>query len=100
MDDLQVIGMENLDEFEKGIINKLANEYYPKIQRAIKNMTSIVLHINAHSKGGKRKRYTIKIRAVAPTRVFESSAEKWDLATALHKAFEEILHEIEHRFKG
>lgn len=100
MDNIQIIGIENLDDFEKAIINKLVNEYYPKIQRSIKNIVSIVLHIMAESKGGKRKRFTVKLRVIAPTRIFESSAEEWDLVTALHKSFEEILHEIEHRFKG
>lgn len=100
MEQLQITGLDSLNDFEKATLNKLANEYYPKIQRAIKNITSLVVHIKSESKGGKRKRYIVKIRAIAPTRVFESSAEKWDLAMALHKSFEEILHEIEHRFKG
>ena len=100
MEKVEIIGSDSLDESEKGSINKLVGEYYPKIQRALKNDTSLILHIKSKSKGGKRKHYSVTLRAIAPTITFESSAEEWDIASALHKSFGELIHIILHRFKN
>jgi len=96
MEPLQIIGLKQLDEDEQQVVNKLSNNYYIKIQRLIKNATSLQVHIKVHSKGGK-KRFEVKIRALAPIRIFESYMEDWDLAKCLHIAFEELQHEISHK---
>jgi hypothetical protein len=99
MENIQIIGMENLDDSEKKILSKLTKEYYPKIARRLKNKIVLVLHIKLVSKGGKRRRFNVTLRVVAPTHTFESSIEEWDLSTVIHIAFEELESEIEHRFK-
>lgn len=98
MEPIQIIGVKELDEFELPLVNKLANEYYQKIQRELQNVTSVVIHIKSYEKEGKRKKYSIHVRVIAPTRIFESSkAQDWDLARTLHKAFRDIERELQHK---
>ena len=96
---IQFIGVKDLDEPEQALVNKLATEHHAKIKRALRNITSLVVHIKQYSKTGKEHKYSIHVRAIAPTRIFESTASEWDLAKSLHKAFNEIEHEIQHKLK-
>lgn len=100
MEAIQYIGIDQLDDTEKQVLDKLSAEYYEKIQRMLKNETSIVIHVKEYEKQGSRKKYSLHVRAIAPTVIFESSnASDWDLARTLHKAFNDIEKQIEHRFK-
>ncbi len=99
MEPIQIIGIDTIeDEFEKATINKLANEYYEKIQRALRNITSVTLHIKKHTKGGKAK-WDMRVRVIAPTRIFEAQESDWDLARTLHRVFKNIERELQHRLK-
>lgn len=95
---IQFIGVNELSEDEQLIVNTLATEYYGKIKRALKNLTSMAVHVKTYKKEGAKKKFSINIRAIAPTGIFESKmAADWDLARTLHKAFKNIEHEIEHK---
>ncbi|MDP7180651.1 MAG: HPF/RaiA family ribosome-associated protein [Candidatus Woesearchaeota archaeon] len=96
MEPIQVIGINVLDDKEQEAANTLINGYYEKIARELKNVTSVSVHLKAHSKGGKKK-YDIRIKALAPTRVFESQESDWDLARTLHKVFKNVERQIQHK---
>jgi len=98
MEQIKIIGIKELDDSEVGTVNRLAKEYYGKIQRAIKNVTSVVMHVKTYNVTGKRKQYEIKVKVMAPTKSFDSKAVDWELAKALHLAFNKIERMIEHRF--
>ena len=98
MEQIKIIGIKELDDSEVGTVNRLAKEYYGKIQRAIKNVTSVVMHVKTYSVTGKRKQYEIKVKVMAPTKSFDSKAVDWELAKALHLAFNKVERMIEHRF--
>lgn len=97
MEPIQVVGIELLSEQEKTIANKLINEYYQKIVRELKNITSITVHLKAHTKGGKKKKFDVRVKASAPTRIFESQESDWDLARTLHRVFKNMEREIQHK---
>jgi len=98
MEQIKIIGIKELDDNEVETVNRLAKEYYGKIQRAIKNITSLVIHVKTYNITGKRKQYEINVKVVAPTRTFDSKAAEWELAKALHIVFRKIERMIEHRF--
>ena len=98
MEQIKIIGIKELDDSEVGTVNRLAKEYYGKIQRAIKNVTSVVMHVKTYNVTGKRKQYEINVKVSAPTKSFDSKAVDWELAKALHLAFNKIERMIEHRF--
>ncbi len=99
MEPIQITGIDEISEEDKDLVNTLANEYYAKIQRSLKNITSITLHIKQHSKGGKRKKSDIRVKVIAPTRIFEAQESDWDLARTLHRVFKNIERQLEHRLK-
>ncbi|MBW2967862.1 hypothetical protein KY362_05230 [Candidatus Woesearchaeota archaeon] len=99
MEKIQYKGLSELEDVDQAMVRTLTEEYYPKIQRELKNVTSLVVHIKGSSKGGHRTRYELGVRAEAPTRIFESHTEEWDLARGLHKVFKDIEREIQHHFK-
>jgi len=98
MEQIKIIGIKELDDNEIETVNRLAKEYYSKIQRAIKNITSIVMHVKTYNITGKRKQYEINVKVVAPTKTFDSKATEWELAKALHMALGKVERMIEHRF--
>ena len=99
MEPIQVTGIDELNDEDKELVNTLANEYYGKIQRGLKNITSITLHIKQHSKTGDRHKSDIRVKVIAPTRIFEAQESDWDLARTLHRVFKNIERQIEHRLK-
>lgn len=102
---IQFIGVKDLSDAEKATVNTLSTEYYQKIKVALKNITSLAVHVKLHgniedNEKSKKKKFSIKVRVIAPTHVIESNmATDWDLARTLHKAFKNIEHEIEHKLK-
>lgn len=99
MEQIQYIGLQNLEVVEKEMVEKLTAEYYNKIHRALKNDVSLKIHLKEYKKEGARHKYSLQVKAVAPTKLFESEVSDWDLASVLHKAFQNIEKEIEHTFK-
>jgi len=99
MEPIQIKGIDELNDEEKNLVNTLANEYYGKIQRELKNATSISLHVKQHSKTGNRHKSDIRIKVIAPTKIFEAQESDWDLARTLHKVFNNIERQIEHRIR-
>ena len=47
---IQFVGITVLPATDQAILNDLSTEYYEKIRRAIKNLTSLVVHLKEYSK--------------------------------------------------
>lgn len=99
MEAIQITGIDEVSSDDKAIVNKLANDYYPKIKRALKNDVSIKLHVKQHSKTGNKHKSDIRVKVVAPTKVFESQESDWDLARTLHRVFRNVIRQLEHKLK-
>lgn len=102
MEQIQYIGIDDLDAKERAILDKLSAEYYDTIQRSLKNEVSITIHVKKHKQEEdnpeKQHRFEITIKVAAPTAIFEEKhAEDWDFARTLHKAFKNIERQIQHR---
>ncbi len=95
---IQFIGVNELAPEEQEIVQNLTTENYGKIAALLQNLTDLVVHVKTHDDEGKRKKYTFKIRCVAPTHIFESKKGfDWDVARALHKGFHDLIKQIEHK---
>lgn len=95
---IDITGIENLTEEERGIADKLLNEYYSKIQRLVKNVLSLKVNIKEYDKNGKKVKYSINIEVIFSGKTMSSSSWDYDLARAIHKSMIKIENEIEHRF--
>lgn len=100
MEQIQYVGAQKLDAAKKRTLDKLSAEYHRKIKRALNNITTLIIHIKTYEKEGKAVKYSIHVKAVAPTVIFTSTkASDWDFARTLHKAFTDLENQIEKRFK-
>lgn len=98
-DTIQYIGVSDLTEQEKAIVNTIVTDEFSKIKRKLNNITDITVHVKTYTKEGSKKKYSMHLKVAAPTHVFDSSnQDDWDLATALHKAFESVRNQITHKF--
>jgi len=95
MEPIEINGIELLNDEERKIANKLLNEYYPKIQRQIKNITSLRAYVKKYDKNGRIK-YSIDVDVVAPGNIFQTKAFDWTLAKTLHKVLNKMMNKIEH----
>ena len=99
MEPIQVVGIDKLSENQVETANKLANEYYEKITRSLKNITSLIIHIKVYNKGGGKSKFAVHSRVASPGHHFESSrAIDWNFARTLHKSLKDIERQIEHTF--
>ncbi len=95
---IQFVGVSELSAEEQATIQTITTEQFEKIKRDLQNITNMTVHVKFYQKGGEKKKYSMHVKVAAPTHVFDSSnADDWELPRALHKAFEDIRHQIQHR---
>ncbi|MBI4141788.1 hypothetical protein HY484_02600 [Candidatus Woesearchaeota archaeon] len=96
---LQFVGLNQLSIEEQEAVNSISTKEYEKAKRTLKNTLSVVVHIKCYEKEGGRKKYSLHIRAIAPTKIIEScKSHDWDLPRAVHKSFQDIHKQIAHHF--
>lgn len=96
---IRFIGLKKLSDAQQASVNKISGKYYTKIARSLKKEVDIDIQIKLEDVEGKRERFKIRIRVDQPSFLANAQAIDWDLNRTLHKAFEAILHELEHKFK-
>ena len=101
---IQINTKQSLNEEEKKTLDRLLNEYYEKIKRELKKEIVVNLNLKIYEKGGKGgkdkdgkgRKYSLNLKIVNSV-VFKSDSDDYDLAKAIHKAFNKVMSEIEHR---
>ncbi len=97
---IQFTGLKELSPEEQLTVNQICTESYEKLRKKLNNVTSLSVHIKCHSKSGSKKKYSFHLRCIAPTGIIESDKSyDWDLARAVHMAFEGLNNQIQHKFK-
>lgn len=95
---IQFIGVSDLPAEEQAIVHQLTTEHYEKIKRKLHNLTNMTVHVKCYDKEGDRKKYSLHVKVMAPTKEFNSTkADDWELPRAVHKAFNDIDAQIKHR---
>lgn len=94
----QFIDLKLLTKEEVPTVERLCAEYEKKIARHVPN-PQFILQFKKHNDTGKKVKYSIHCRLEAPQILAPSEAHDWDLATTLHKVFQKIEKELEHKFK-
>ena len=98
---IHATGVEELTEKEKQLVNKLLNEYYIKIQKRLKNMSSLEFRVKEYGKSGerwltKKKKFSIHVK-INSDKFYEADYADWDLARTIHKVMNKLMNEIEHK---
>lgn len=102
VEQIQFVGMNDLEPTDQYTVQKICAENYNKIKRGLKNSLSLIVHIKCYEKEGGKKKYSIHIRCLSPSKIMIESCRShdWELARAIHKAFEDIKNQINHKFKS
>ena len=97
---IQYINLKELNAEEQAVVTGIFDKEYEKIHRLFSgNLLNLLVHTKVHDKGGKKK-YSVHIRAEAPTKIFATKmAVDWDLKRATRKATEEMKNHVSHAFK-
>ncbi len=101
---LQFVGLHKIkiDDHNNPLDKRLhtaAELYIRKISRHTNGTFNVVIHIKEHDREGKRSRYEVHTRLYLPTQPITAKTENWNLVTAVRKSFDEILEQMEKRFK-
>ena len=94
---LKTTGFEALTAKTREEFQKLWAEYSAKIERKLKNVESVRIHLKEYSPGGKTK-FSIHALVDYAGKSLEANASDWDLRRTFHKVFNKIEQEIEHKF--
>lgn len=96
---LQFVGLNDLSIEDQANISALSTKEFERVKRQLNNILSMVIHIKVYSKNSSKPKYALHVRVIAPTDVIEScKSNDFDLLRALHKSFEDITRQIEHKF--
>ncbi|MBC8444345.1 hypothetical protein H8D83_02035 [Candidatus Woesearchaeota archaeon] len=99
MKNLVYKGLHKLNKKEEKKLDVLTKEYFEKIKLVLKDLKSIQVDINTHHTEGKRKRYDLSIKAIAPSNILRTQVDEWDLSKTAHKGFKKIIKEAQHKVK-
>ena len=94
---LKTTGFEALTAKTREEFQKLWVEYSTKIERKLKNVESVRIHLKEYSPGGKTK-FSISALVSYAGKSMEADSSDWDLRRTFHKVFNKIEQEIEHKF--
>ncbi len=102
-ENIQFVGLHDLTPDEQDFVQSTAEECQPKIKRVLQNLTDLIVHaqVSGVQVGKeKRKRYTFHVRAISPGQHFESAkCDDYDMPKALHRCFDEIIAQIQHKLR-
>ncbi len=91
------IGIRNINADEKNDLDQLLARLLPKLERKLPAMSDVTIHIKTYQKGGNRKKYSFHLRVCSGKRVFEAHHPDWELRTAVHRVFAELLSQLDHQ---
>jgi len=93
-------GLNDLGELERYQLKNIVEKEYEEVHKLFSgSITDLCVHIKTIDKGGAAKKYILKIRAEAPTRIFAADVTDIDLNRAARKVIEKLKNEINNAFK-
>ena len=103
MENIEVKGGEQLNENEKFELNKLIDAYDEKLKRKTKSEYVLKLGVKKYSNKKNegqdaRAKYSFHGVVKGQTHAFEASSVDWNFNRAIHKLFEKLMTEIEHKY--
>lgn len=96
---IQYIGVGDLQSGEREVLNQVVEGELDKIKRKMpKDTVNGTLQVKVYQKEGDRKKYSMHLKLQFSKFLIDSSnQDDWDLPTALHKAFESVHNQLQHK---
>jgi hypothetical protein len=98
MDEIVYRGLNKLEAIEVATIQRIAAKEFGKLKRGLGD-ASLVLDVKKINKAGKRATYEARARVDMPSIRLQAEHSDWELQRALHRMFENLKVEVEHKFK-
>lgn len=100
MNTLSIKGMKDLDDMEVDAVNRLGNRYLERIVRKLGCAVDLTVHIKKYRRQGVWWKCSVHSKVSSAKGNFASTkAVDWEINTALHKSFTDILNQVEHALK-
>jgi|SRR3989344_2476313 len=99
---INLIGFQGVDAFEKAKVLDYANSYYSKFDLKTKNVNALEIHLKEYKKNplpNGREKFSIHLRLHLAGFKITATHSGWNLSQTVLKALKEIQKELEHRFK-
>lgn len=96
---IQYIGVGDLQPGEREVLNSVVEGELDKLKRKRPNDSiNGSLQVKVYQKEGDRKKYSMHLKLQFSKFLIDSSNhDDWDLPTALHKAFESVHNQLQHK---
>jgi ribosome-associated translation inhibitor RaiA len=96
---IQYIGVGDLQPGEREVLNSVVEGELDKLKRKHPNDSiNGSLQVKVYNKEGDRKKYSMHLKLQFSKFLIDSSNhDDWDLPTALHKAFESVHNQLQHK---
>src|SRR3989338_5844065 len=85
---------------QKEAVQKIASNEAFKLQRAIQDDFSMVVHLKDHTKSGRERKYSISLHVDAPGQTFTVNEFDWRIEDALHRTFDNAKNVLKRRLRG
>jgi len=90
--------LSTIEEYSSKFYEKIAGSIYASSKPEPKLLITVKKHARKPSENMKCK-YSIHTKLEAPSIILAAHESEWDLKKALNKTFENMRHEMEHKFK-
>ena len=99
---IRFVGLNDagLDPYQKNNIKKITSNEAFKLQRAINNEFSLVIHIKDYTKSQRERKYSVTLRLEFPSQLITATQYDWRVETALRKTFDNAKNAVKKRFRG
>ena len=95
---LRFINIKELNIIERLTLSTLTKQYYKKIRTFLKN-AELIVRIKKYKEKGKKSKFSIHSRIIAPKLLLTSQSSDWDLKRTTHKNFKQLLKSIHSKFR-
>ncbi len=90
----------DMDKLTRTWVEKICSYYSEKLRHLVKNKFEVIVHIKEYDRPGKAHKYSIHLNVNFPGRPAVScNSQDWDLRRAMHKAFNDVHGNLQHRFR-
>lgn len=99
---IDFVGLDELHPEDKETVRSIILTKYPFIEREIKRINSLKLHVKSYKEGG-NKRYSMNLLIDSPGGVItadqESSSAEWDPIASTYLLIDKVREQIKHKFR-
>lgn len=96
--EVEIIGLDLLNESEKNDANRLIEEGFKKLKRKLKESSRLKIRIKVYSPEGNKGKFSLNFELFFGSSHFQADSVDWDFAKSVHMGYEKLGNQVEHKF--